>query len=276
MENNYDKLVELFNKYGKNGDSSWYEMFYTNDYPIPYKGLVVYPVQVDLYYVFHSFVECLLLPHLTSGDINALQMSYFEYLIYLAEQKNQKIYINYLYELLSIVFKKPLTKADGSANIYIMKQEKKHLLIIENEALDEKDFDEIRKIICEQNAIELPDEETHPDILKAIKEVEEYKRKQAKIKMCSFEDQINIVVAKSSYRRDECIKMTIRSFTRLLERVDKIMHYSIMSLLSPNLTDEGRKNIEHYMAADKTRAERYKETMTEQDKINKEISKVNG
>ena len=276
MENNYDKLVELFNKYGKDGDGDWYQMFYANDYPIPYKGLVLYPVQVDLYYVFHTFVECLLLPHLTSGDINALQMSYFEYLIYLSQEKNQGIYINYLYELLSIVFKKPILDKDGNHNIYIMKNENKHLLVIGNVALDEKDFDEIRKIICEQNALEMPDEETHPDILKAIKEVEEYKRKQAKIKMCSFEDQINIVVAKSSYRRDECIKMTIRSFTRLLERVDKIMHYNIMSLLSPNLTEEGRKSIEHYMAASKSREEQYKETMTMQESLNNKISKANG
>lgn len=270
MENNYEKLVELFKKYG---NEEWYSAFYANDYPIPYKELTLYPVQVDLYYVFHSFVECLLLPHLTSGDVEALSKSYFEYLVYLAKVKGQQIYIQELYELLSIVLKIPILNDDQSSNISIIQQDKEHFLKVGDQLYDSQDFDCLRKIICEQNAIEMPDEETHPDILKAIKEVEEYKRKQAKVKMCSFEDQINVVVAKSSYRRDECIKMTIRSFTRLLERVDKIMHYEIMTLLSPNLTKEGKESIEHYMAAEKTRKERYRSLMTEQDKIN---NKING
>lgn len=271
MENDYEKLVELFNKYG---NEDWYAAFYANDYPIPYKGLVIYPVQVALYYVFHSFVECLLLPHLTSGDINALSKPYFEYLIYLAETKGQRLYLQELFELLSIVLHLPILNEDNISNICIVKDGENHLLKIGSEVYNSQDFDNIRKIICEQNAIEMPDEETHPDILKAIKEVEEYKRKQAKVKLCSFEDQINIVVAKSSYRRDECLKMTIRSFTRLLERVDKIMHYEIMSLLAPNLEKEVVKNIEHYMAANKTRKEKYREAMVEQDKINNKINSV--
>lgn len=269
-ENNYEKIVELFKLMGE--QEKHYEIFYANDYPIPYKGLTIYPVQVDLYIYFHSLVECLLLPHMTSGDINAISMSYFEYLVYLAKEKNAPQYISQLFYLLQIVLKIPAKDDDGNLNIDIIPDGKSYLLRIINETYNSADFDKIRKIICDQNALEMPDEETHPDIIKAYKEVEEYKRKQAKVKMCSFEDQINIVVAKSSYRRDECIKMTIRSFTRLLERVDKIMHYEIYTLLSPNLTKEGQKSITHYMAADKTRQERYEENRTEQNEINKKLT----
>ena len=268
-ENNYEKIVELFKLLGEKETD--YEIFYANDYPIPYKGLTIYPVQVDLYIYFHTLVECLLLPQMTSGDVNAISMSYFEYLIYLAQQKGAPQYITELFYLLQIVLKIPLKNEDVKFNIEIIQDGGKFLLRVLNETYTSKDFDVLRKIICEQNALELPDEETHPDILKAYKAVEEYKRKQAKVKMCSFEDQINIVVAKSSYRRDECLKMTIRSFTRLLERVDKIMHYEIYTLLSPNLTKEGQKNIHHYMEADETREEHYAKNRTEQSMMNKKL-----
>lgn len=267
--NNYEKIVELFKLYGENERD--YSIFYANDYPIPYKNLTIYPVQVDLYIYFHSLIECLLLPHLTSGDINAISMSYFDYLVYLQRSKNMPQYIFQLMQLLEIVLKIPLKDEKGNLNIEIIQDGKNHLLRVINDIYDSKDFDKIRKIICEQNALELPDEETHPDLVKAYKEVEEYKRKQAKVKMCSFEDQINVVVAKSSYKREDCIKMTIRSFSRLLERVDKIMHYEIYTLLSPNLTKEGQKSIVHYMAAEKTREERYADNMVEQETMNNKL-----
>lgn len=268
-ENNYEKIVELFKLFGENEKE--YEIFYANDYPIPFKSLTIYPVQVDLYVYFHSLVQCLLLPHLTSGDLKAISMSYFEYLVYLHKEKQQPHIVELIY-LLQIVLKIPLQdKETGKTNIDIVPDGYKYVLRILNEIYTAKDFDKMRKIICEQNALELPDEETHPDIVKANKDVEEYKRKQAKVKMCSFEDQINVVVAKSSYRRDECIKMTIRSFTRLLERVDKIMHYEIYTLLSPNLTKEGQKLITHYMAAEKTREEKYADNRVEQETMNKKI-----
>lgn len=270
--NNYEKCVELFKLYGE--QESFYDVFYANDYPIPYKGLTIYPVQVDLYIFFHQLVDCLLLPHLTSGDPKAISMSYFEYLIYLLKDKGQPQYLWELSQLLLICLRMKATDEKGRPTIEIIPDGSHFLLRICNETYDSADFDKIRKIICEQNAVEMPDEKTHPDIVKAMKEVEEYKRKQAKVKICSFEDQINIVVAKSSYKREECIRMTIRSFTRLLERVDKIMHYEIYTLLSPNLTEKGKNSIEHYMAAEKTREERYKENLVDQDEQNSKITSV--
>jgi hypothetical protein len=270
--NNYEKCVELFKWFGEKEEL--YDVFYANDYPIPYKGLLIYPVQVDLYIFFHQLVDCLLLPHLTSGDAKAISMPYFEYLVYLLKEKRQPQYLWELIQLLLICLRMKATDENGRQMIEIVPDGKHYLLRIGNETYDSADFDKIRKIICEQNAVEMPDEKTHPDIVKAMKEVEEYKRKQAKVKICSFEDQINIVVAKSSYKRAECLTMTIRSFTRLLERVDKIMHYEIYTLLSPNLTDEGKKSIEHYMAAEKTREERYQENLLDQDEQNQKIMSV--
>ena len=56
------------------------------------------------------------------------------------------------------------------------------------------DFDEMRTIICEQNALELPRDDVHPDIKKAWEEVEDLRRKRAKVKICSFGDQMNVMM----------------------------------------------------------------------------------
>lgn len=271
--NNYKKIVELYQM--GNQDDTMLKVFYADDYPVPFKNnLLIYPVQVDLYFFFHLLVECLLLPHLTSGDVNAISMSYFEYLCYLCEKKQDVMHIIYLNELLQIVFKLDKKYVDDSGkeqdSVYIDLTRKK--LIVCGTEISNQEFDFLRKVILEQNAIEVPDETLPPDLVKAFKEKEEFKLKQSKMKMCSFEDQINVVVAKSSYRRDEIMTMSIRSFTRLLTRVDKIMAYEISTLLSPNMDKKDREKIPHYMESiDSTLKERYEKEFTDMDSLKKKV-----
>lgn len=268
--NNYSKIVDLYHRFGEN--EKLLEVFYDNDYPVPYKDLILYPVEVDLYIYFHLMVECLVLPHRTSGDIKAISMSYLKYLCYLATEKKEPYYITMLAELLLIVLKKPTTyNVDGKEVPTLEINLDNGTLKIENKEFDGKDFDNIRKIILEQNAIEIPDETIHPDVAKAYREIEEYKRKQSKIKMCSFGDQMNVIVAKSSYKRNEVLQMTIRSFARLLERVDKIMHYEIMTLLSPNMDEKSQKSIEHYLTASKTMEDKYKDSLVDFDEMKNKL-----
>lgn len=271
--NNYKKIVELYQL--TNQDDSMLKVFYANDYPVPFKeDLLLYPVQVDLYYCFHLLVECLLLPHLTSGDINAISMSYLEYLIYLSEKKQDMTHIVYLSQLLLIVFRKEetFTNSNNEEKSSISIDFKNKKLKICDIEVTSQEFDFIRKTILEQNAIEVPDETLPPELVKAFKEKEEFKLKQSKMKMCSFEDQINVVVAKSSYRRDEIMTMSIRSFTRLLTRVDKIMAYEISTLLSPNMDKKDREKIPHYMESiDSTLKERYEKEFTDMDSLKKKV-----
>lgn len=248
---NYDKIIALYNLFGQ--PKEWEDIFYANDYPIPYKELYLYPVEVSLYKPFHILVECLLLSKNESKDIKVISMSYLDYLYYLAKN-GQGFYIGLLKQLLYIVLR--IKEEQTSINNEIIEsidfieyKENKVKIRILNNTYDSTDFDNLKNLICEQNAIELPDPTIHPDLLKAYRDVEEYKRKQSKVKICSFEDQINIIVAKTAYKRGEVLNLTIRSFTRLLERVDKIMHYEIMSLLSPDMDEKSRNNIEHYMVA---------------------------
>lgn len=270
---NYGKIVELYKL--MNEQEELRKVFYANDYPVPYKTLTLFPVQVDLYYYFHLLVECLLLPHKTSGDIKAISMSYLKYICYLATTKGEVQHIMFLAELLLIVLRKDkkYKDKDGIEKATIDICVDMGYIIIEGEKITDKDFDQIRKIILEQNAIEFPDESISPEIIKTMREIEEYKLKQSKKKMCSFEDQINIVVAKSSYRRDEIMKMTIRSFSRLLERIDKVMDYEIKSVLAPHMDEKAQKAIVHYAEdTEKTTKEKYESMLTDIDKLKENIS----
>lgn len=271
--NNYDKIVELYHLMGDSEELR--KVFYANDYPVPYKSLTLFPVQMDLYYYFHLMVECLLLPHKTSGDVKAISMSYLKYICYLGTDKKELQYLMFLGELLLIVLRKDKKYIDKSGHekptVEILVDKGK--LLIEGEEFDGKDFDKIRTIILEQNAIDPPDESLGSDIIKAMKEIEEFKLKQSKIKMCSFEDQINIVVAKSSYRRDEIMQMSIRSFSRLLARIDKIMDYELKHSLLPYMEKKEQEKIGHYAESmDKTAREKYESMLTDLDKLKKDIN----
>ena len=246
--NNYEKIVELYKMLGEQEDLL--NVFYTNDYPVPFKSLKIYPVQMDLYFYFQVFSQCLLEPHKTSGDIKAISMSYLRYLCYLGTDKQRPEILVFLSELISMVFKIPKfvknDKGEKTYNIDINFDEA--IIRVGEETINEKEFDTFRKIVLEQNALELPDETLNPELVKAYKELEQFKQKQSNVKMCDIEGQIDIVIAQTSYRKDEILKMTIRTFSHLFERLLMITNYEIQSLLTPYMEKKDQKNITHYLA----------------------------
>ena len=246
--NNYEKIVELYNTLG--GGEELLKVFYTNDYPIPFKSLKIYPVQMDLYFYFQVFSQCLLEPHKTSGDIKAISMSYLRYICYLGADKQRPEILVFLSELISMVFKVPKSiKNNEGKEIYNIDIDFDNAIIrVGKETINEKEFDTFRKIVLEQNAIEPPDESLNPELVKAYKELEQFKQKQSNIKMCDIEGQIDIVIAQTSYRKDEILKMTIRTFSHLFERLLMITNYEIQSLLTPYMEKKDQKNITHYLA----------------------------
>lgn len=269
---NYDTIVEIYKLRQEPEDDL--KIFYANDYPIPYKDIILYPVQVDLYYYFHLLAQCLVMPHKTSGDIKAISLSYLKYLFYLITDKKQFDIAWQLTELLLVVLKKNkiYIDKDGKEQSTISLELDKGIIKIEDKNFDSNDFDKIKRIILEQNAIEIPDETINPEILKAYREIEEIKFKQCQMKMCNFEDQINIVVAKSSYTRQEITQMTIRSFSRLFDRITKIINYEVQSAQAPYMDKEGQKQIKHYLIDDeKTLKERCEEAFADLNQLKEKI-----
>lgn len=268
MPKDYEAIKKIYNLFGK--PELFENVFLDNDWAIPYSShgseLLIYPVTVAYYTIFHTFAASLLLSKNTSGDIKAIQMSYLEYIFYLAENGDATNLI-FLCELLLICLRLPRTTLkDGKeiASVDLARAaDGKVYLMINGERWSAKEFDEIKKIIISQNGLEAPREDLHPDILEAYKEYEEFLRKRNKVKLCSFGDQLNVIMLKTSYTKETIMSMTIRTFAKLLERADLMLNYEIMTLLSPYMDKDGAHKITHYLS-DTTR-DKYKDMYVDYD-----------
>lgn len=178
-------------------------------------------------------------------------MSYLEYIFYLAENGDQTNLI-FLTELLLICLRLPRTTTKDGKEIPSVEVARaadgKVYLMINGDRWGSNDFDNIRRIILRQNALEPPREDVHPDILKAYQEYEEFVRRRNKVKLCSFADQLNVLMLKTAYTKDKIMSMTIRTFTKLLERADLMINYELGTLLTPYMSKDGAKNITHYLS----------------------------
>ena len=259
---NYDRIAELYALFGKSGE--FRKTFYDNDWAVPYQKngetIYFYPVTVDCYVPFHTLAQSILIDKNQSGDFEAITRSYLDYIFYLAEHDHPE-HLLMLCELLLMClgWEREYVSESGvrMPSVDIGMEGTHAVLLLRGVKYTADDFDEMRTIICEQNALELPRDDVHPDIKKAWEEVEDLRRKRAKVKICSFGDQMNVMMIKTSYTKPQLLQMTIRTFSTLLARIDTVLSYEITTLLSPYLDKDGQKQITHYLA-DTTR-DKYKD-----------------
>ena len=210
-------------------DAEKYMIF---DHPVQYKNFLIKPVKMIDYVRFHESVICLLLDKNSVPDIEVISMTYLEYLLHVG--KENPLYFLALDQLLRIVLSVRIIDDDGTQNIFELthSEDIQFLnsgkgLVIKGEVLNGEDFDEIKAIICEQNQIELIDESISKAVRDEIAKAEEYKRRQNQNKICSLEDQLVAVVIKTGLSFEYLHEITIRKFSKILERADHAMHYEI-------------------------------------------------
>lgn len=271
QQGNYSTIEKLYNLYGK--DKSLLEVFYENDYPVPFYGLYVYPIQVDMFRYFHILANCLMILKNELGDVEAISMSYLRFLLRQAEKGKPENLVQ-LIELLKVCFhlgdKCIIDDVEVDSIEPMIGTDNKGYIRINNITINSAQFDELKEIICNQNGLELPDETIHPDIRKAYEEAEAFRRKKADTKMCSFSDQMNVVIAQG-IPKSEVLKMTIRTFGKLMERIGLIIDYELSVILSPNMDKTAQKKIKHYLAD--TSGDRYKDLKIDYDEFSQKITK---
>lgn len=208
------------------------EKYMIFDHPVPYKNFLIKPVKMIDYVRFHESVVCLLLDKNSVPDIEVISMTYLEYLLNVG--KENPLYFIALDQLLRIVLMVRTTDENGNQSIeeLVGSEDVQFLtnckgLVVKGEVIDGEDFDAIKAIICEQNQIELIDESIAKDVRDAMAEAEEYKRRQNQNKICSLEDQLVAVVIKTGLSFEYLHEITIRKFSKILERADHAMHYEI-------------------------------------------------
>jgi len=134
----------------------WITMININDIfdlPRDYKDLKIYPVTIKDYYLFNSTIGCLLLDKNSIPDPKIISMTYLEYLY--TKIKDDSLYFVMLDSLLRMCLHIPLESKDIQ---YLYDTKKRPFIKIGKVELWDDDINELKKIICDQNMIDLPDE----------------------------------------------------------------------------------------------------------------------
>lgn len=213
--------------------SSFRDIYYTFDKPIPHKGLLIYPIKIQDYYEFLYCIPCLMLEKNSIKDpqvaIKAISMSYLKYMYEVSSQENN--YIQLFDGLLRLVL---AIKNEEKTIKYDYEKDGNPYFMIDNKKYYSDDFDEIRQIISEQNMIDLPDERIQKNVRDALEEARRFKQRLNKNKMASFEEQIMALATYTGWSLEEIYNMTYRKFILAIRRANQIIMSNIYLSASMN------------------------------------------
>jgi hypothetical protein len=141
---------------------------------------------------------------------------------------------------------------------------------------DSEDLDKITDIVFLQNSIEHIDDTIQKEVRDAMEKAKVYKMKQNEYKMCSLEDQMICVLISTALKFDDINKLTIRKFSKILERVDYKLHYEIYlsAEMSGMVKFKDDNKIKHWMA-DLTKSDKYEDVKVDADEMHHKIDDVN-
>lgn len=246
-----------------------YYLFY--DKPIPYKELLIYPATMDRYLDFHFYITCLLLDKNSIPNPEVITMTYLQFLYYMASTTE----LPYLYmfkELLKMVL-----HIDNDSDLWFGTDPNgKAIFKIKGVIYNSDDLNKITDIIFLQNSIEHIDDTIQKEVRDAMEKAKVYKMKQNEYKMCSLEDQMVCVLISTSLKFEDINKLTIRKFSKILERVDYKLHYKIYlsAEMSGMVKFKDENKIKHWMA-DLTKSDKYEDVKVDADEIHHKIDDVN-
>ena len=130
---------------------------------------------------------------------------------------------------------------------YIKNEKGKINLIIKDETIDKNDFDNIKNIILYQNIPDYDDSYIDPKVEAALKEAQEFINRNQK-KMASLEDQIVcVMLALHETDKTKIHNLTIRKFTKIIQRYDYKLHYEIYKQAECSGMVTFKKEIDHWM-----------------------------
>jgi len=227
-----------------------YDDYITYDIPVPYKELNIYPVRVRDYGRMNLLSQSLTLDKNSIPDAKIISMTYLEYL-YQTVKEDKTPYLFFFDLLLGMVLRedKSFAKTEDSVKRYRYDEKGKPFFEIKNKRYDSSDFEEIRKIICEQNLIDIPDEEIQKEVRDALDDAKSYKAKISGTKSGSFEDYIISIAVSTGWKYEEIYEMTVRKFIKSIRRMDNLIHYKIYlaSSMSGMVEFKDKSFIKHWL-----------------------------
>lgn len=206
--------------------------------PTIYKGIKLYPIQMEKSIPFFSNVGCLTIQKNNISDIDIIQMSYLNFLLNMCIIKKELLSaFNKIMDLVlreqEIVFL--LSNKEYNINnieefqkymelkltMDISKVKMKVYTTKDEVIITDTDFEKIRRIICEQNTIEIDDMVLPEKIQEAVEEAKEFVDDGNNP---SLEEQIIALACISGNitRMNEIKKMTVYQFITALKRYNLI------------------------------------------------------
>ncbi|MFF3149202.1 hypothetical protein ACFVRU_47735, partial [Streptomyces sp. NPDC057927] len=138
--------------------------------PIYFKTLPIYPVRMRNIQHFYNCTACLMLDKVKnqSKEIEIIKMNYLTFMLFIAKQDGYEYLFEGFIDMLKMVF-----NVDDIA-IGINETERGYTLTINDVTISGIDFDKIRKIIAEQNLLDIDDTLRSAEVEKKIMETREY------------------------------------------------------------------------------------------------------
>lgn len=249
-EKSIDELYHIFDGVVPKEDLN--ECLFAISSPITYKGLKFYPIKVKYYQFFHIVASVFSMTKYDSGLPECMGMNMLQFLFHQDKEKgidNASVALPLLQILLEMCMRIPSVDEDGNENILFKRDGKKCYIEIFGTRYDWQDYEEIRKIIAEQNGIELVDYNIHPDIRKLIEEKKKLRAQSAENKIGTFEELIDSVMLASGQDEEKVLNLTIRRFINLIQRYDIMLTYELYTQLSPYMEKKDKHGIVRWNGA---------------------------
>jgi len=230
------------------------EQYTSFDLPVPYRGLNIYPIKTADYIIFNHYSQCFLIEKNHTRDISIISMTELEYLYKATEQDTESFpHLLWFDRALSLCLKddESFSEIKNSIKRYKYDERGKPFFEVSGEKYTDKDFNEIKEIVCEQNMIELPDTSISKEVKDSLKKAQEYKNRLNGVKPASFEDHIISLSVATGWTMEYIYSLTIRKFIKSIQRLDNLIHYKIYlsASMSGFVEFKDKSFIKHWMAS---------------------------
>lgn len=209
------------------------EVYFSFDKPVDYNlrcgvKIYIYPVLLENAAFFNSSYTILDIDKNSSSDPEIISMSYLKFLftkILPSEEGRGQLY-NLCH--LCLKMENPYLDFDKNNKPLLIEKDKEtnEILFV----INQKEFDDIRKIILYQNILEYSDDYISPDMKKAINEKKELLSKGYSLP--TMERKIAIITAHTGIINKEQFKMSIRSHELLFKEVVGEVNYQATKAIS--------------------------------------------
>ena len=260
------------------------------DAPVPYKELLLYPVQAQDYYKFMSSVGVLGIQKNRTPDVRIIQMSYLQFVfgLILNDIEWRKKFI----DIMQLCLKVEVAKlgnhriqrgsfwnemgADGELIFHLngyevdfIDRNERIFIRLNGIELNGAEFDELIRYIHFQNVYDYFDDFINDDVREVIEKF--YSMKNKDIVPPTFEQKIISVMSALGVTKPQVTTMTMISVEQLFHSVVRRTDYMIEhNYRAHAMTDKPLPDIEHW--AYKSNKERFSEVFVNADSFAKNAS----